>query len=204
MALFFLSVLAENRAALCRSGWGVLAFGGVPFICSLGYTELAERSSRNNATVHIILSLPCGEQERQNAPSVKECATTLGILALLSATLALAEDFKTVRGKLYKDATIVRVEADGIVLKTKTGISKVYFIELPKDVQERFHPSPARPSPAHPSPAKTAAAQHQPEPIKLKGWAAVIANRTAVVMFFVAGTIIIAGVVFAIVRRRSQ
>ena len=115
-------------------------------------------------------------------------------MALLSATLALAEDFKTVRGKLYKDATIIRVESDGIVLKTKTGISKVYFIELPNDVQERFHPRPA----------KTAAAQRQREPIKLQGWAAVMANPTAVVMFFVAGTIIIAGVVFAIVRRRFQ
>jgi len=138
---------------------------------------------------------------------VKEYATTLAILALLSATLALAEDFKTVRGKLYKDATIIRVESDGIVLKTKTGISKVYFVELPNDVRERFHPSPA----------KTAAAQRQREPIKLdsdlrsetpltllgKGWAAVMANPTAVVIF-VAGTIIIAGVVFAIVRRRFQ
>jgi hypothetical protein len=130
---------------------------------------------------------------------VKDCATTLAILALLSATLALAEDFKTVRGKLYKDATIIRVEPDGIVLKTNTGISKVYFTELPKDVQERFHPTPA-----HPSPAKTAAAQRPREPIKLEGWAAVVANRTAVVMFVVAGAIIIAGVVFAIVRRRSQ
>jgi hypothetical protein len=137
-------------------------------------------------------------------PRVKECATTLAILAVLSASLALAEDFKTVRGKLYKDATIVRVEADGIVLKTKTGISKVYFIELPKDVQERFHPTPAHPRPAHPSPAKTAAAQRQREPVKLEGWAAVMANRTAVVVFFVAGTIVIAGVLFAIVRRRSQ
>ncbi len=138
---------------------------------------------------------------------MKEYATTLAILALLSATLALAEDFKTVRGKLYKDATIIRVESDGIVLKTKTGISKVYFVELPNDVRERFHPSPA----------KTAAAQRQREPIKLdsdlrsetpltllgKGWAAVMANPTAVVIF-VAGTIIIAAVVFAIVRRRFQ
>ena len=127
---------------------------------------------------------------------VKYCQTTLAILAALSASLALAEDFKTVRGKLYKDATIIRVELDGIVLKTKTGISKVYFIELPNDVQERFHP--------HPSPAKTVAAQREREPIKLKGWAAVMANPTAVVMFFVAGTIIIAGVVFVIVRRRFQ
>jgi hypothetical protein len=31
------------------------------------------------------------------------------------------------------------VEPDGIMLITKSGISKIYFTELPKDVQERFH-----------------------------------------------------------------
>jgi len=60
-------------------------------------------------------------------------------LAVLFASLALAEDFKTVTGKVYKDATVTRIEPDGIELKTKTGISKVYFTELPQDVQERFH-----------------------------------------------------------------
>jgi hypothetical protein len=55
---------------------------------------------------------------------VKCWAATLAILAVLSATLVLAEDFKTVNGKVYKDVTIRRVEADGIVLGTKTGISK--------------------------------------------------------------------------------
>src|SRR5262245_23628353 len=64
---------------------------------------------------------------------------TIVILATLFVSPALAEDFKTVSGKMYKDATISHVEADGIVLRTKTGISKVYFVELPKDVQERFH-----------------------------------------------------------------
>jgi hypothetical protein len=49
---------------------------------------------------------------------------------------------QTINGKVYKDATIRRVEADGIVLRTKTGISKIYFIELPKDVQERFDYTP--------------------------------------------------------------
>jgi hypothetical protein len=61
------------------------------------------------------------------------------ILATVFVSPALAEDFKTVSGKIYKNATISRVEADGIVLRTKSGISKVYFVELPKDVQERFH-----------------------------------------------------------------
>src|SRR5262245_34414255 len=70
------------------------------------------------------------------------------MLVTLSASVALAEDFKTINGKEYKDATVSRVEADGIVLRTKTGISKVYFVELPKDVQEKFHYGSAKPTPA--------------------------------------------------------
>jgi hypothetical protein len=58
----------------------------------------------------------------------------------------LLRNFKTVSGKIYKDATISHVEADGIVLRTKTGISKVYFVELPKDVRERFHYGHATPT----------------------------------------------------------
>jgi hypothetical protein len=63
---------------------------------------------------------------------------TAAMSLVVSASLGLADDFKTIDGKIYKDATISRVEADGIVIKTKTGISKIYFVELPKDVQERF------------------------------------------------------------------
>ena len=62
---------------------------------------------------------------------------TFSILSFISA--AFAEDFKTANGKEYKDATVSRVEPDGIVLKTKSGVIKVYFAELPKDAQERFH-----------------------------------------------------------------
>ena len=63
---------------------------------------------------------------------------------VLFASLALAEDFKTISGKLYKDATIIRVEADGIVLRTNSGIVKLYFSELPKEVQERLQQDPAK------------------------------------------------------------
>jgi hypothetical protein len=66
------------------------------------------------------------------------------VLAILFPSIVLAEDFKTVDGKEYKTATVTRVEADGIVLKAKGGISKVYFTELPKDIQERFHYDPAQ------------------------------------------------------------
>lgn len=61
------------------------------------------------------------------------------ILLLSFAAAALSEDFHTVNGKEYKDATITRVEPDGIVVKTNSGVTKIYFTELPKDVQEHFH-----------------------------------------------------------------
>jgi hypothetical protein len=76
---------------------------------------------------------------------VKYWQTMLVVLATLSASIVIADDFKTINGKEYKDATISRVEADGIVIKTKAGISKIYFVELPKDVQERFHYGSATP-----------------------------------------------------------
>ncbi len=63
----------------------------------------------------------------------------LAFLILSFASAAFPDDFKTVNGKEYKDATVTRVEPDGIVIKTKSGISKLPFAELPKDVQERFH-----------------------------------------------------------------
>ena len=71
---------------------------------------------------------------------------TASMSLVVSASLGLADDFKTSDGKIYKDATISHVEADGIVIKTKTGISKIYFVELPKDVHERFHYGSATPT----------------------------------------------------------
>ncbi len=65
--------------------------------------------------------------------------TTLAIIAALSASIALADDFKTIDGKEYKNVTVTRVEPDGIVIMSKSGISKVYFTELPKEVQDRFN-----------------------------------------------------------------
>jgi hypothetical protein len=90
---------------------------------------------------------------------VKYCGTL--ILAVLFASLALSEDFKTTKGKVYKDATVTRIEADGIELKTKTGISKVYFTELPQEIQERFHWAKPEP-PREPFYGRLAAAAEDP------------------------------------------
>ena len=85
------------------------------------------------------------EPKKIESTRVNPRRTTIAILAALSAaSLALADDFKTNSGKEYKNATVTQVEADGIVIKTKSGISKLYFTELPKDVQERFHYDPAQ------------------------------------------------------------
>jgi hypothetical protein len=75
---------------------------------------------------------------------MKSQNTIIATIAALSVSLARADDFKTIDGKEYKNAAVNRVEADGLVLKTKGGISKLYFTELPKDVQERFHYDPAQ------------------------------------------------------------
>jgi hypothetical protein len=110
------------------------------------------------------------------------------ILAVLFASLAFSEDFKTTNGKIYKDATVSRIEGDGIVLRTETGIFKVYFTELPQEVQERFHS--AKPGgPRGPLYGRWAAAAEDP---------AVLAKIIA------AGTVIIAGVALVIVYIRSQ
>ena len=128
----------------------------------------------------------------------------LAISTALFVSIALAEDFKTINGKEYKDATITRVEGDGIVLRTKTGISKVYFVELPKDVQEKFHYGPATPS----------AAQREREAIKLetkqegrrqtdRGGRVVVVGQNAVSWkIIVAGIVVLVVVVLAVVRSR--
>jgi hypothetical protein len=68
----------------------------------------------------------------------------LTLLIVCFVQVALADDFKTLTGKEYKDVTVSRVEPDGIVLTGKAGISKVYFTELPRDVQERFGYDPQK------------------------------------------------------------
>jgi hypothetical protein len=117
---------------------------------------------------------------------VKYCGTL--ILAVLFASLALSEDFKTTNGKVYKDATVSRIEGDGIVLRTENGIFKVYFTELPQEIQERFHWAKPE-APREPFYGRWAAAAEDP---------AVLAKIIA------AATVIIAGVALVIGHIRSR
>jgi len=159
------------------------------------------------APVHISFWHCEEESKRRRIRRVNCWATTLAILAVLSASLAVAEDFKTINGKIYKDAAISRVEADGIVVRTKTGISKIYFVELPKDVQERFLPTPA----------KTVAAQSERQPTKIntkqnesphtdRGGlpAGLLVSAGLIRLFFAVVGVIITGVVLAFIRSRFR
>src|SRR5438874_4151521 len=128
------------------------------------------------------------ERSRFLPGKLKSWHAMLAISATLSASVALAEDFKTVSGKVYKDATVTRIEADGIELKTKTGISKVYFTELPQDVQERFHwAKPEAPR----------------EPFYGR-WAAAAEDPAALARIIAVGTVIIASVALVIGHIRSR
>src|SRR6267378_7802706 len=130
------------------------------------------------------------ERSRFLPGKLKSWHAMLAISATLSASVALAEDFKTTKGKVYKDATVSRIEADGIELKTKTGISKVYFTELPQDVQERFHwAKPEAPR----------------EPFYGR-WAAAAEDPAALAKILAAGSSILAsvGLVINYIRSRRQ
>ena len=122
------------------------------------------------------------ERSRFLPGKLKSWHAMLAISATLSASVALAEDFKTVRGKVYKDATVSRVEGDGIVLKTEKGIFKVYFAELPQEVQERFHWAKPEP-PREPFYSRLAAAAEDPAVLaKIIAFGASIIAGVALVM----------------------
>ncbi len=63
---------------------------------------------------------------------------TLALLILCVASVALADDFKTIDGKEYKNATVSHVEPDGIVITFSGGIVKLPFVELSPDVQTKY------------------------------------------------------------------
>ena len=91
------------------------------------------------------LLIPKYQKGKRNLQLRQAMSTkVLTFLILCFTSAVFAEDFKTVNGKEYKDATVTRVEPDGIVVKTNSGVTKLYFSELPKDVQEHFHYDPTK------------------------------------------------------------
>jgi hypothetical protein len=77
---------------------------------------------------------------------------------------ALAADFRTLDGTQYKGVTVKRVEVDGVVVVTDSGVSKIYFNELPAEVRERYRAAAAAAATplAETAPATTAETVSQP------------------------------------------
>ena len=65
--------------------------------------------------------------------------TILAIIATLSAAIALADDIKTNNGKEYKNATVTRVEPDGIMVKFSGGLVKIPFKDLSDELKQKYH-----------------------------------------------------------------
>jgi hypothetical protein len=63
----------------------------------------------------------------------------IAILAALSASLALAQNFQTINGKQYKNVSVIHVEPDGITIKFSGGISKIPCEEITKADQQRLN-----------------------------------------------------------------
>jgi hypothetical protein len=146
--------------------------------------------ARAIAPVQFYFSVALWKTKKAEFRRVKYCGTAVLVSGVLLASLALSEDFKTTNGKVYKDATVSRIEADGIVLKSEKGISKVYFTELPQEVQERFHRAKPE-APREPFYGRWAAAAEDP---------AVLAKIIAVATVIIAGV----GLVVGHIRSRRQ
>ena len=62
----------------------------------------------------------------------------LTFLILCFASIVLADDFKTIDGKEYKNVKVSRVEPDGIVITFSGGIVKIPFTELSPEIQKKY------------------------------------------------------------------
>src|SRR5688572_6961451 len=63
---------------------------------------------------------------------------------LLMCVGAAGEDFTTLSGEQYKGVEVSRVEPDGLVVMTDSGIAKVPFRALPDEVKARYGYDPQK------------------------------------------------------------
>jgi hypothetical protein len=64
-------------------------------------------------------------------------AIVAAAVLIAGALHAAGEDFTLNDGREYKNVTVSRTEPDGIVVMTSTGIVKLFFSELPEDLQKK-------------------------------------------------------------------
>ncbi|SRR6266567_1883653 len=75
-------------------------------------------------------------------PRAMRVLSLLALTAFAMFSQTIADDFRTTTGREYKNATVRRIEPDGIVIAFPAGIVKISFVELPKELQEKYNYDP--------------------------------------------------------------
>ncbi len=65
-------------------------------------------------------------------------------LIFLVSSCCFAGDLTTLDGKTYRNITVTRVEADGLVVTHAEGGCKIEFLNLPEDVRKKYSYDPAK------------------------------------------------------------
>ena len=63
---------------------------------------------------------------------------TLIMVLCVSACCALAGNITNNAGKVYSDVQVVNTEPDGISISHRSGVTKLFFSELPHDIQKQY------------------------------------------------------------------
>ena len=66
------------------------------------------------------------------------------VLCLMFGVSTQAVEITNNLGHVYKNASIIRIEPDGLSIKHEGGIAKLFFSELPPDMQEKYGYDPAK------------------------------------------------------------
>src|SRR5277367_2921755 len=65
------------------------------------------------------------------------------LVFLLGIVSVRAEDWTTITGKQYPDVTVLKVDPDAVTILYRDGGALIPLIELPENLQTRFHYDPA-------------------------------------------------------------
>ncbi|MFN2542085.1 MAG: hypothetical protein ABR514_07965, partial [Chthoniobacterales bacterium] len=67
----------------------------------------------------------------------------LAVAVVLVANTILGDEIVTNNGTKYENATVTRIEPDGVTVSYAAGIVKIPFNELSRDLQQKYHYDPA-------------------------------------------------------------
>jgi hypothetical protein len=115
--------------------------------------------------------LPASAAEKYHYRIMNPRDLLCSLLALLLiGQTCIAATIRTLQGEEFKDATVSRVEPDGITVTHSTGVVKIPFTNLSADIQAKYHYDPRaaeRFVAAHrtPPPSRTVLSTPTPPPL---------------------------------------